>query len=289
MAPGSADPTFDESLRTLVRLALDEDLGELGDVTSEATLPLEARVRGQIIAKESGVIAGLPAVRVVYEALDSDVEVTFCMPDGSHVEPGALIGEVVGRSRSVLSGERVALNFLQHLSGIATLTSRFVEAVAGTGAVILDTRKTTPGWRLLEKYAVRMGGGRNHRMGLYDEVLIKGNHIDAGDGVATAIRLVREHPGAEGLPIVVEVRDFDELREALALDVDRILLDNMDEAQMRQAVALAAGRVPLEASGNMTLSRVRTVAETGVDFISVGALTHSAPALDLSMRLLLDG
>jgi nicotinate-nucleotide pyrophosphorylase (carboxylating) len=285
-APRGTDSAFDEALRTLVRLALDEDLGARGDVTSEATLPPDARVRGQIVAKESGVIAGLPAVEAVYEALDPEVAVTLCLPDGSRVTPGAVIGEIVGRSRSVLSGERVALNFLQHLGGIATLTAQFVEAVAGTGTVILDTRKTTPGWRLLEKYAVRMGGGRNHRMGLYDEVLIKNNHIDAGDGVATAIRLVREHPKAKGLPLVVEVRDFDELREALALDVDRILLDNMGEAQMREAVALAAGRVPLEASGNMTLARVRAVAETGVDFISVGALTHSAPALDVSMRLL---
>jgi len=285
-APRSTNVAFDKALRTLVRLALDEDLGARGDVTSEATLPPDARVRGQIVAKESGVIAGLPAVEAVYEALDPEVAVTFCLPDGSRVTPGVVMGEVVGRSRSVLSGERVALNFLQHLSGIATLTAQFVEAVAGTGAVILDTRKTTPGWRLLEKYAVRMGGGQNHRMGLYDEVLIKNNHIDAGDGVATAIRLVREHPNAKGLPLVVEVRDFDELREALALGVDRILLDNMDEAQMREAVALAAGRVPLEASGNMTLARVRAVAETGVDFISVGALTHSAPALDVSMRLL---
>lgn len=281
--------TFEEALKTLVHLALEEDLGERGDVTSEATLPPDAHVRGQIIAKESGVIAGLPAVKAVYEALDTDVVVTFLLPDGSRVAPGELACEISGRSRSLLSGERVALNFLQHLSGIATLTARFVDAISGTGAVILDTRKTTPGWRLLAKYAVRMGGGQNHRMGLYDEVLIKNNHVDAGDGVATAIRLVRAYPKASGLPIVVEVRDFDELREALALNVDRILLDNMDEPQMREATRLAAGRVPLEASGNITLGRVRAVAETGVDFISVGELTHSAPALDLSMRLSRDG
>jgi nicotinate-nucleotide pyrophosphorylase (carboxylating) len=276
---------FEKALRTLVYLALDEDLGERGDVTSQATLPEDEHVRGEIIAKEAGVVAGLPAVKAVYEALDPDVVVTFLLPDGSHVEPGTVICEIMGRSRSILTGERMALNFLQHLSGVATLTARYVEAVSGTGAVILDTRKTTPGWRLLEKYAVRMGGGYNHRMGLYDEVLIKNNHVDAGDGVATAIQLVLEHPQARGLPIVVEVRDLVELREALALGVDRILLDNMDEVMMREAVVLAAGRVPLEASGNMTLERVRVVAETGVDFISVGALTHSAPALDLSMRL----
>ena len=260
-------------------------MGDRGDVTSEATLPPGDRIRGRIMAKESGVIAGLPAVEAVYAALDPDVAVMCHLPDGSRVAPGAVLCEVSGKSRSILSGERAALNFLQRLSGIATLTAAFVEAVAGTGAIILDTRKTTPGWRLLEKYAVRMGGGQNHRMGLYDEVLIKNNHIDAGDGVATAIRLVRSYPKAKGLRIVVEVRNFDELREALALNVDRILLDNMDEAQMREAVAMAAGRTPLEASGNMTLARVRAVAETGVNYISVGALTHSAPALDLAMRL----
>jgi nicotinate-nucleotide pyrophosphorylase (carboxylating) len=181
----------------------------------------------------------------------------------------------------VLSGERVALNFVQHLSGIATLTARFVEAVKGTKAVILDTRKTTPGWRVLEKYAVARGGAQNHRMGLHDMVLIKDNHIDAAGSITAAVTAARQ----SGLAIEVEVRTFDELREALALNVDRIMLDNMNEAQMREAVAITAGRVPLEASGNMTLERVAVVAATGVDYISIGALTHSAPALDLSMKL----
>jgi len=196
--------------------------------------------------------------------------------------------EVVGQGRAVLTGERVALNFLQRLSGVATLTHRFVEAVAGTGAVILDTRKTTPGFRHLEKYAVRMGGGHNHRIGLYDQVMIKDNHIDACGSITAAVEAVRAEfarlPGSE-IPIVVEVRDFAELQEVLALNVHRILLDNMSESELRQAVQLTAGRTPLEASGNMSLARVRAVAETGVNCISVGALTHSAPALDLSMRL----
>jgi nicotinate-nucleotide pyrophosphorylase (carboxylating) len=187
--------------------------------------------------------------------------------------------------QSLLTGERTALNFLQRLSGISTLTRKFVDAVAGTQAVILDTRKTTPGWRLLEKYAVRMGGGKNHRIGLYDAVMIKDNHIAAAGGVTAAVEQVRAYPAADGLPIIVEVERLSQLEEVLPLHVDQVLLDNMDEATMRQAVIIAAGRVPLEASGNMSLERAASVAATGVNFISVGALTHSAPAFDLSMRL----
>jgi len=265
----------------LIQLALEEDLGERGDVTSAVSIPVETTITGRITAKEAGVIAGLDLVVQVYAQIDPTVTVQTSVEDGATVEAGTVICEVSGLGRSVLSGERVALNFLQHLSGIASLTAQFVEAVDGTNTVILDTRKTTPGWRVLEKYAVRMGGGQNHRMGLYDMVLIKDNHIDAAGGITNAVNAAR----SAGLPIEVEVKNLDELREALTLGVDRILLDNMNLTQMQQAVTIAGGNVPLEASGNMTLNRVAAVAATGVNFISVGALTHSAPALDLSMRL----
>ena len=273
------------NVERLVRLALEEDLAERGDVTSQAIVDSEASLHGQIVAKAPGVVAGLFAVQAVYRALDSAVEIVCHVQDGAQVEPGALVCEVIGKGQLMLAGERTALNFLQRLSGIATLTRQFVTQVAHTHAVILDTRKTTPGWRVLEKYAVRLGGGQNHRMGLYDAVLIKDNHIDAAGSISAAVNAVRRYPGARGLHVVVEVRNRAELVEALAAQVDQIMLDNMSETQMREAVDLVAGRIPLEASGNMNIERARSVAETGVDYISVGALTHSAPALDLSMRL----
>jgi nicotinate-nucleotide pyrophosphorylase (carboxylating) len=269
----------------LVEMALREDLGERGDVSSRATISADSRISGRITAKAQGVVAGLALVNMVYKQVDPAVSVHEHCHDGQRVTSGDLICEVVGSGQSVLTGERVALNFLQRLSGVATLTAQFVGAVAGAKAVILDTRKTTPGWRLLEKYAVRMGGGQNHRMGLYDMVMIKDNHIDASGSITAAVNAVRAYPGAEDLPIEVEVKNLDELWEVLPLNVDRVLLDNMTEAQMREAVQITAGRVPLEASGNMSLERVAAVAATGVDFISVGVLTHSAPALDLSMRI----
>lgn len=277
--------TLEETIETLVRQALSEDLGEQGDVTSLATIASDDVIQGRITAKADGVIAGLLVVAAVYRHVDSQVRVNLCVEDGTPVTRGTVVCEVEGPGRSVLSGERVALNFLQHLSGIATMTARYVQAVQGTSAVILDTRKTIPGWRLLEKYAVRMGGGQNHRMGLYDAVMVKDNHIAAAGGIAAAVRRVRSHPAADGLPIIVEVEDLEGLREALALNVDQILLDNMPDDLMREAVTITAGRVPLEASGNVNLERVMAIAQTGVDFISVGALTHSAPAFDLSMRL----
>jgi len=273
--------TWQTAAQHLIELALAEDLGDRGDVTSALSLPADTIITGRIRAKEAGVIAGLELVRLVYAQIDPAVTVDLLVADGTPVDVGMVICEVRGAGRSVLSGERVALNFLQHLSGIASLTAKFVAAVNGTKAVILDTRKTTPGWRLLEKYAVRMGGGQNHRIGLYDMVLIKDNHIDAAGGITAAVLAAQ----AAALPIEVEVKNLDELCEALTLKVDRILLDNMHLQQMRQAVTVAAGHVPLEASGNMALDRVAAVAATGVDYISVGALTHSAPALDLSMRL----
>ena len=273
----------------LVRLALVEDLGEIGDVTSTAIIPPEQRIHAQIVAKQAGVICGMMLVGEVYRQVDPSVTVTPSLSDGDCAPAGKVICEIHGAGRSVFAGERTALNFMQRLSGIATLTAQFVAAIDGTDALILDTRKTTPGWRALEKYAVRMGGGSNHRMGLYDMVLIKDNHIAAAGGITQAIAAARAADRARGLAIEVEVSDADQLREALACGVDRILLDNMNLGQMRAAVNIAAGRVPLEASGNMTLERARAVAETGVNFISVGALTHSAPALDLSMRLTMDG
>lgn len=276
---------MEQVLNSLIQLALAEDLGAAGDVTSLGTLTPEQVIHGHIIAKERGVIAGLMSVQQVYAAVDPAVVVNLHVQDGAAVTVGTVVCSVEGMGRSVLTGERTALNFLQRLSGVASLTARYVAAVAGTSAQILDTRKTTPGWRVLEKYAVRMGGGQNHRTGLYDMVLIKDNHIAAAGGIAAAVHRVRETPAARDLLIEVEVESLEQLQAALDLYVDRILLDNMDNATMQAAVQLAAGRVALEASGNMTLERVASVAATGVDFISVGALTHSARALDLSMRL----
>jgi nicotinate-nucleotide pyrophosphorylase (carboxylating) len=280
---------IDATIETLIRLALEEDLGTQGDVTTLSTIPSAKTVVGQIRAKAAGVIAGLPLVQRVYACLDTAVDVQPCVQDGDIAEIGTLVCEVRGTAQAVLSGERVALNFLQRLSGVATLTAQFVAAVKGTNTVILDTRKTTPGWRTLEKYAVRMGGGQNHRMGLYDMVLIKDNHIDASGGITAAVQAARANPLCRDLLIEVEVKNQQELREALSLNVNRILLDNMTLEQMQEAVSIVGGRIPLEASGNMTLNRVRDVAATGVNYISVGALTHSAPALDLSMRLEMKG
>jgi len=268
-----------------VRRALEEDLGP-GDVTSTWTLPSDQRARGAFVAKEGGVIAGLLVAREVFRQLDEAVVLTLWVEDGTPVAPGTVVATVEGPAIPILSGERTALNFLQRMSGIATATRRYVEAVAGTGAVILDTRKTAPGLRALDKWAVRLGGGQNHRQGLYDMVLIKDNHIAAAGGIARAVERVRARNRA-GLPVEVEVRTLAELDEVLALEppVDRIMLDNMDLPTMREAVRRTAGRIPLEASGGVNLERVRAIAETGVDYISVGALTHSVRALDISLEL----
>ena len=276
---------IDTATNALIEMALHEDVAERGDVTSLATIPPATRICASITAKEPGVIAGLLLVQAVYEQVDSALSLEFHVQDGQKVSVGDVVCEITGSAQSILTGERTALNFLGRLSGIATLTARFVGAVAGTKAVILDTRKTTPGWRTLEKYAVSMGGGHNHRMGLYDMVLIKDNHIDSAGSITAAVEAVRSYPGAQGLAIEVEVENLDELWEVLPLNVDRVLLDNMNIDQMRQAVEIVGGLVPLEASGNMNLERVAAVASTGVDFISVGALTHSVAALDVSMRV----
>ncbi|HSE33755.1 MAG TPA: carboxylating nicotinate-nucleotide diphosphorylase, partial [Pyrinomonadaceae bacterium] len=245
-------------------------------------VPVDARLRGNIVAKQSGVVAGLEVATMVFEQLSKDVTLTANVNDGSLAEVGMVLSHVDGSARALLTGERTALNFLGRMSGIATLTRQFVDAVAGTSAVILDTRKTAPGLRVVDKLAVRLGGGQNHRSGLFDMVLIKDNHIDFAGSIAAAVERVR----ASGiqLEIEVEVRTLDDLHEALNLRVERVLLDNMSVETMREAVALNAGRARLEASGNITLQNVRAVAETGVDFISVGALTHSAPVFDVSLK-----
>jgi nicotinate-nucleotide pyrophosphorylase (carboxylating) len=282
--PGAARIVDDATLH-LIDLALDEDRGT-GDWTTRWTVPARLRARAEIVARQDGILAGVAPASAVFLRIDSRVDCEPRLDDGAHVTRGDVVLALNGPARAILTGERVALNFLQRLSGVATLTRRFVDALDGTGARILDTRKTTPGWRTLEKAAVRAGGGVNHRMGLYDAVMIKDNHIEIAGGITAAVAAVREQ-NTRALPVVVEVRSLEELDEALHAGVDRLLLDNMDIDTLRAAVARARrhGSQPvLEASGNMTLDRVRAVGGTGVDFISVGALTHSAPALDLSLR-----
>ncbi len=264
-----------------IRRALDEDIGT-GDATTDAIVPLDATMRGQIIAKQDGIIAGLDVARAAYELLDSSVDFRIAaqLADGSRVARGGLLALVSGRTSSLLTAERTALNFLGRMSGIATLTRQFVDAVAGTRAVILDTRKTAPGLRLVDKLAVKLGGGGNHRIGLYDMILIKDNHIDYAGGIEEAVRRARAYDS--GLQIEVETRTLNDVNVALKLGVERILLDNMSVEMMIEAVKLTNGRAKLEASGNVTLETVRRIAETGVDFISVGALTHSAKVFDVS-------
>jgi nicotinate-nucleotide pyrophosphorylase (carboxylating) len=271
-----------QSAEALVRMAIAEDI-RMGDVTSRSIVPPGQRHRAIMVAKADGVMAGIPIAKMVFAHIDPAIKFQHKVDDGAPVKAGKILVHLEGPAIGLLAGERTALNFLQHLSGIATLTAAFVHAVAGTGAVILDTRKTTPGFRLLEKYSVRMGGGQNHRIGLYDMGLIKDNHIAAAGSIALAVRRVR---GMEpNIPVEVEVTNLDQLREALVLPVDRIMLDNMDVTTMREAVRLTAGRVGLEASGSVSLETVAEIAATGVNFISIGALTHSAPALDISMEI----
>ena len=266
---------------SIVRVALAEDVGS-GDVTSVSILAPDRRVRGRVVAKAPGVVAGLTVAAEVFAQVDARITWTPKVGDGARVAPGDVVATLEGPAAGILAGERTALNFLQRMSGIATATRAFVDRVQGTGATILDTRKTAPGLRVLDKMAVRAGGGRNHRMGLFDMVLIKDNHIDACGSIPEAVARVRRHAGAT-LPIEVECRTPADVDVCLPLALDRLLLDNMSVTDVRACVALAAGTVPLEASGNITLDNVREYAETGVGFISVGALTHSVRALDLSL------
>jgi nicotinate-nucleotide pyrophosphorylase (carboxylating) len=274
----SANP---EVLAT-IRNALREDIGS-GDVTSVPIIPPNTQMTGEFLVKANGVIAGLEIVGQVFHVVDPSITYTALMADGTPVRKGDIVARVAGHGPGILIAERTALNLLQRMSGIASMTQQYVQAVAGTRARILDTRKTAPGLRPLDKLAVKLGGGMNHRIGLYDMVLIKDNHIEAAGGITEAVRRVRKH--VSGLAIEVEVETLEQFDEALALGVDRIMLDNMDLDTMREAVQRAAGRVELEASGGITIESIKAVAATGVDLISVGALTHSVKALDVSLDI----
>jgi nicotinate-nucleotide pyrophosphorylase (carboxylating) len=269
-------------VRRVVREALDEDIGE-GDLTSEATVPEAARARGVLLAKQDLVIAGLEVALTAFRLLDADVQWKPAAAEGDRVAAGTALGSLEGKARALLGAERVALNFLQRLSGVATTTRRFVDEVAGTKARIRDTRKTTPLLRFLEKYAVEVGGGVSHRAGLDEALLVKDNHVRLAGGVAEATR--RAVAGAGGLPVEVEVERVDQVEEALARGAVMILLDNFGPEDVRKAVALVSGRVPVEVSGGVRLDNVRAYAEAGPDFIAIGALTHSAPAVDISLEI----
>lgn len=269
-------------LARIVQAALTEDLGERGDVTTEAIVPPGSQLQAVIRSRESGRIAGTDAIALTLAQFGEPVSASVVTPDGADVDPGDVVASLDGSARTLLSAERVMLNLIGRLSGIATATAAVVCAVAGTGAAIKDTRKTTPGLRMLEKYAVAVGGGVNHRFGLYDAVLIKDNHIAAAGSVAGAVSRVRARWG-DTFPVQVEVDTLVQLEEALAAAVDAVLLDNMAPEELRRAVGIARGRCHLEASGGITLANVRAVAETGVDSISLGWLTHSARSLDLGL------
>lgn len=265
-----------------VEAALAEDLGLSGDITTDATIPADAMASAEFVARKPGVISGLDVAAAAFSAMDARVRFAPRVADGAVVQRGDVAAEVSGPARAILTAERVALNFMGRMSGIASLTRRYVDAIEGTGAKIADTRKTTPGLRAFEKYAVRCGGGTNHRTGLFDAILIKDNHIVAAGGIGPAIQRARAHAG-HMVKIEIEVDTLDQLAQVLDHDVDAILLDNMSPATLRKAVAQVAGRAITEASGGVSLDTVRAIAETGVNLVSVGALTHSAAVLDLGL------
>ena len=271
----------DFDVQEFVKRVLAEDLGRGGDVTSNATIATDARFTAAMNVRQAIVVAGLEIAAAFFRDLDQGVQIELLATDGDRIEHGVALMRLSGNARAMLAAERSALNTLQHLSGIATLTRHYVEAIAGTGATLLDTRKTLPGLRVLEKYAALMGGAQNHRMRLDDGVLMKDNHVAVCGGVGEAVR--RAKAANTGLQVQVEVDRIDQIEPALAAGADRLLLDNMDPARLREAVALVAGRVPLEASGGVTLETIRFLAETGVDFISVGRITQSAPAVDIGL------
>jgi len=271
-----------EQIKKLIEHALAEDIGP-GDITTEATIPESSVSSAVMLAKQELVLAGLDVSLEVFNHLDPAVQFKAYAKDGQKMHAGTEIARLSGSTRALLMGERVALNILQHMSGIATLTAKYVEKLKGTKTVVLDTRKTLPGLRQLEKYAVRMGGGQNHRFGLYDAVLIKDNHIKAAGSITEAVRKIRGSDHSH--KIEVETKTLEEVREALAANADIIMLDNMQIDTMQEAVKAIAGRALVEASGNVTLDLIRLIAETGVDFISSGSLTHSAPAADISMKI----
>ena len=271
----------DFDIAEFVRRVFAEDLGKGGDVTSNATIAEDARFTAEMNCRQEIVVAGLDIAAAFFRTLDPKVEIELPVKDGDVAERGTVLMRLAGNARGMLAAERPALNTLQHLSGIATLTKRYVDAIAGTGAVVIDTRKTIPGLRVLEKYATRMGGAQNHRMRLDDGVLIKDNHVAVCGGVAEAVS--RAKAANTGLQVQVEVDRLEQIEPALGAGADRLLLDNMDPAMLREAVRAVAGRVPLEASGGVTLETIRFIAETGVDFISVGRITQSAPAVDIGL------
>jgi nicotinate-nucleotide pyrophosphorylase (carboxylating) len=272
-----------KGLYSIIHHALEEDLGD-GDITTLSTVSPGSILKGTFIAKEAGIIAGLDVVYETMKYLDSRISFSKHVSDGDAVSKGTVLATVRGNGRALLIAERTALNFFQRMSGIATITYKYVDAVKNTKAVIVDTRKTVPGLRLLDKWAVRLGGGKNHRFGLYDMVLLKENHIAAAGGITRAVARIRDMDKKER-PVEVEVRNLKELRETLELNVDRILLDNMSLKQMREAVRMTNGKTELEASGNVSLENVAAIASTGVDIISVGKLTHSVHALDISFLI----
>jgi nicotinate-nucleotide pyrophosphorylase (carboxylating) len=278
------DPPPALAVEPIVRAALFEDLGRGGDLTSDAIVPAGLRSSARIVARAPGIIAGLDAATLAFRLLDPQAAITVYAVDGTAVVPNQSVAEVAAGARALLAAERTALNVLCHLSGIATLARRLVDLVAGTNARIADTRKTTPGLRVLEKYAVRCGGGTNHRFGLDDAVLIKDNHLAIAGSIREAVAAVRARVG-HMVKVEIEVDTLEQLREALETPVDAVLLDNMTPAQLREAVGIAGGRVLTEASGGVTLETIAEIARSGVDLISVGALTHSAPALDLGLDL----
>jgi nicotinate-nucleotide pyrophosphorylase (carboxylating) len=271
-----------EDFSDIVERALAEDLADRGDLTSEAVIPAQVAAHGSIVARAEGVIAGLAVAEYVFSRVDPTVEFGALVADGALVSAGDVVAMVTGAARSILTAERTALNLLARMSGVATATAALVVAVDGTGAHITDTRKTMPGLRVLDKYAVMAGGGVNHRMGLYDQVMIKDNHIAAAGDIRSAVAAARSVVGAE-VRVIVEVEDLDQLTEVLETSADRVLLDNMEPGMLCAAVGMVAGVMETEASGGVTLDTVRTIAETGVDFISVGWITHSAPQLDLAL------
>lgn len=271
-----------EVVENLVRQALAEDLGERGDVTTNALIPATHQSEAKIMARVDGILCGVQPALLAFQLVDKTLAVTFAKEDGAALKKGDMIASIRGATRSILTAERTALNFLTHLSGIATHTRRFVDAVAGTKAKILCTRKTIPGLRVLEKHAVRMGGAVNYRFGLYDAVLIKDNHLAMAGSLPEAVRLAKA-AAPPGMKIEVEVDTIPQLQQALTTPADVVMLDNFSVADLNQAVVLTAGQVKLEASGGVTLATIRSIAETGVDYISVGAITHSAPALDIAL------
>jgi nicotinate-nucleotide pyrophosphorylase (carboxylating) len=282
LALAFARPPHPLAVEPLVRAALHEDLGRAGDITSQLTIPADQTAAARLVARKPGRIAGLICAEAAFRLVDPRVRFEVSAPDGSEVAGGALVATVSGPAQCILTAERVALNFLGPLSGTATATAALVKAVEGTGARIVCTRKTLPGLRLLQKYAVRCGGGYNHRFGLDDAAMVKDNHVAAAGGIAPALERLRAGLG-HMVKIEVEVDSIAQLEEALAHGADTVLLDNMKLEDLRRAVALAKGRVVLEASGNVTLATVRAIAETGVDYISSGAITHSAPNLDIGL------